>query len=746
MIGHGCNTRSRSRVSLELPTALEQRTLLSGTPMGSALQVSYNFTENPGHEANSVVAMDSDGDMVVAWQQYGLDGDGAAVALRKINPDGTSWNTIVNTSVWGIQNNPAIAMASSGGFVVVWQSDSLTGANGFDIHAQRFDPNGNFVGTELQVNSFTAGDQIRPVVAMDADGDFVIAWRSDGQDAGTDGIYVRRFSSNGTSLGSEFKVNMTTLDSQDSNPAVAANSKGEFILAWENQGDVYYRRYKESGSPHTNELSVGSRNAGTMRSNPKVGLQDNGIHFLAWESSFSDAAGEFSTAISLKVFDSQGNSILPQASNGVAWSLESGPLHTLASVSMNSTGDALIAWNAYQSDHFEIRAMRFNFSNEQYLATLGVIGAPSTVPVSPGFEGESPSLVMGRDGDFAVSYTRDPIGETGEPHIFVQRYRANWSEVPGVWRTSKFYIDSNQSRTWNGPTVDALTTFGIGTDTPVAGDWDGDGFSDIGVWRNGTFYLDFNGNGVWDGSTTDRQFSFGLSTDKPLIGDWNGDFKSDVGVWRSGKFYLDLNGNRKWDSGADGAFTFGSATDTPLIGDWNGDGFDDIGVWRAGKFYLDMNENRLWNSGVDTVFTFGSATDTPLAGDWNGNRMDDIGVWRAGKFYMDSNGNHLWEPGADRIVSFGSATDKPLLGHWRPKPQSSLPLTVMISRNGDSEFKAIQPPLTNTAKTDVLAGLMATSVDSRKKSGINRTGIDIDSWSAATEGDRVESSFFVLNG
>ena len=33
-------------------------------------------------------------------------------------------------------------------------------------------------------------------------------------------------------------------------------------------------------------------------------------------------------------------------------------------------------------------------------------------------------------------------------------------------------------------------------DTPVAGDWDGDGIDEIGVLRNGTFYLDANGNGV----------------------------------------------------------------------------------------------------------------------------------------------------------------------------------------------------------------------------------------------------------
>jgi hypothetical protein len=54
-------------------------------------------------------------------------------------------------------------------------------------------------------------------------------------------------------------------------------------------------------------------------------------------------------------------------------------------------------------------------------------------------------------------------------------------------------------RQWRLGWAQALTRsvgpFGIGTDLPVAGDWDGDGQAEIGVFRPSarTFYLDYNG-------------------------------------------------------------------------------------------------------------------------------------------------------------------------------------------------------------------------------------------------------------
>ncbi len=239
------------------------------------------------------------------------------------------------------------------------------------------------------------------------------------------------------------------------------------------------------------------------------------------------------------------------------------------------------------------------------------------------------------------------------------------ADRPGVRRDVRFLLDADATSGWSSG--DAVASFGVVGDFPVAGDWDGDGRDEIGVWRpsNGLFYLDIDGDRAWDRGDSVR--SFGIGTDLPLIGDWNGDGVDDIGVWRPSKrsFYLDANGSGVWDAG-DAIVPFGLSGDMPLAGDWNGDGIDEVGVGRpgTGRFFLDFNGNDRWDMG-DMACSYGIASDIPLAGDWNADGADEIGVWRPSqhRFLLDSNGDCRWDPG-DTGVTFGYRTDTPATGRW----------------------------------------------------------------------------------
>ena len=64
-----------------------------------------------------------------------------------------------------------------------------------------------------------------------------------------------------------------------------------------------------------------------------------------------------------------------------------------------------------------------------------------------------------------------------------------------------------------------LHSFGTTADTPIAGDWNGDGITQIGVRRGATYYLDYNGNGKWDWPGN-MMGNFGLETDTLISGYW----------------------------------------------------------------------------------------------------------------------------------------------------------------------------------------------------------------------------------
>lgn len=249
--------------------------------------------------------------------------------------------------------------------------------------------------------------------------------------------------------------------------------------------------------------------------------------------------------------------------------------------------------------------------------------------------------------------------------------------APGVFRKGNWYLDANGNGAWDAgaDTSLPLGNFGLSTDIPITGDWNGDGEVNIGVFRKGAWYLDYNGNGIWDPNPIDPEADktfpkFGLATDIPVTGDWDGDGKTEIGVFRGGKWYLDFDGDGQWDVTFDKVGTFGLKGDIPITGDWNGDGTTNIGVFRSGNWFLDADNDYAWDKNVDTKIAspaFGLSTDKPVTGDWNGDGFTNIGVYRDDKWFLDFDGDNAWNKNKDIALpakSFGLKNDKPITGFW----------------------------------------------------------------------------------
>src|SRR5581483_10415071 len=101
----------------------------------------------------------------------------------------------VNTYTTGIQAEAALAIDANGDFVIAWSSfgeDDFVNRS-YGVFAQRYNAAGVAQGGEFQVNSTTVGNQRSPFVALDGSGDFVIAWMSQGQDGSAYGVYAQRY-------------------------------------------------------------------------------------------------------------------------------------------------------------------------------------------------------------------------------------------------------------------------------------------------------------------------------------------------------------------------------------------------------------------------------------------------------------------------------------------------------------------------------------------------------------------------
>ena len=208
-----------------------------------------------------------------------------------------------------------------------------------------------------------------------------------------------------------------------------------------------------------------------------------------------------------------------------------------------------------------------------------------------------------RDNSRNISETRDIVAKYAE-QLFTQI---------GVFRpsTHTFYL-----RPIYYPARATIPiNWGLGTDTPVTGDWDGDGITDIGVFRPSThtFYLRPHD---WSGSGDTITINWGLDTDKPVTGDWDNDGITDVGVFRPSTHTFILRPHY-WSGSSDTIYiNWGLGTDTPVTGDWDDDGFTEVGVFRPSThtFYLRPHD---WSDSSDTIYiNWGLGTDIPVTGYW----------------------------------------------------------------------------------------------------------------------------------
>src|SRR5688572_6119774 len=163
-------TMTKSLRSLPTVEAVERRRLLSLVPAGPEFRVNTYTTEE---QYRATVAIDAEGNFLVAWTSFGQDGSGNAVQAQRYSASGVAEGEEfrVSTRTLDYQSFPAAAMDHDGDSLIAWHSMGQDGS-GYGVYAQRYNSAGSPEGVEFRVNSYTTYGQAQAAVAMDADGDF----------------------------------------------------------------------------------------------------------------------------------------------------------------------------------------------------------------------------------------------------------------------------------------------------------------------------------------------------------------------------------------------------------------------------------------------------------------------------------------------------------------------------------------------------------------------------------------------
>lgn len=324
---------------------------------------------------------------------------------------------IVNTTTSDTQKDPVITQLANGNILVVWTSTVDTGEEGDqgdDLVGQIFDPLGNMIGGEIQLNTNRyVDDENNPSIAALPNGGFVVVFEDN--DNGVISLRLETYDQDGSFLESPFFEHDGSTDFPNFNdPVVAASSNTSVMVAYEKEVasgdvDIYFRIYNPDTNTFGDEtaLFTNSDEYGSL----DITVLSNGNYVIVTQNTNAD------NAISMRIITPTGSSAL--SNNYVGLTNANGDVDKDPSVAALTGGGFVVSWTNKDTDQ--------DVQFQVYTDAGMTVGGVRTVHGGGGTDKNNESVVVAlNDGGFMVIYDDDEAGKDG---VKAQRYDATGSKV-----------------------------------------------------------------------------------------------------------------------------------------------------------------------------------------------------------------------------------------------------------------------------------------------------------------------------
>ncbi len=305
-----------------------QRIKGNGALVGSRLRISTMASDGDGNfDANNpAVAWNSTTNQyLVVWQADDntgslVDGEmeiyGQLVSATASNVGGRLRLTTIGTdgsTTYGPSNPEVVYNNTSNEFLVVWQGDDPSSADGkFEIYGQRINSSGGLAGSSFLIGSMSGDadyDAYDPAVAWNSSSNgYLVVWRAD-NDSGSladneNEIYGRRVTSAGAVTGAGIRISTMGTDgdtnSSAQSPAIAFNTlDNEYLVVWrgdenvaplvDGENEIFGQRLSSAGSLTGSRFQISNAGdpgvAAIDASSPSVAFDgNNGTYLVTWQA------------------------------------------------------------------------------------------------------------------------------------------------------------------------------------------------------------------------------------------------------------------------------------------------------------------------------------------------------------------------------------------------------------------------------------------------------------------------------
>lgn len=501
---------------------------------GSAKTGEFRLSTSDVHnEYYPTAAFCPGGGFVAVWQRFLPNGDDSDVLARWFDGSGVPLGeeVVVSSEDYPTNGYPDLACDLQGRAIIVWEACCSLGGDEADIRLRRFDPDGEPLGAEVRVET-EPGRTFTPSVAVAPDGRFAVAWDTYNK------VWARRFDADGLPVTAPWLVSSASPlpGGFDGAADTLLDAAGNLLVTWTSEGrdgsdyGVYGKWYDGSGVERGGLFRLNTTTE-FDQAGAKVAWQPGGF-LAAWTSGKYNGPGQDGDqwgAIAQRfVIPPYGADPCVFGEDGLACDL----LHDGGSaevvVAFGRPGDIPLLGNLDRDSRDDLCVYR----NGRFLCDTAHDGGAAETEIAFGVPGDLPLL-----GDLNGDGRDDACVRRGRRFACDTRHNGGTAEVqvlfgrvtdtpllgdvdgdgdddPCLFRGDRFLCDT--AHDGRGPEVGLF--FGQPGDIPLLGDVDGDGRDDACVFRIDRFLCDT----AHDGGAAEVEIHFGEAGTIPVLGNLNG--------------------------------------------------------------------------------------------------------------------------------------------------------------------------------------------------------------------------------
>jgi hypothetical protein len=506
----------------------------------------------------------------------------------------------ISASQLDVSNADVTIYGSNSGDLLGWSVSDAGDVNndGYDdliIGAPHYDAvNLEWGPQDMKINqNLDSMSQIYPDVAVDLNGNVVVAWRDDRNGSLNDDIFAQKFDSEGNALWglSDVRVNQNITDAHY-NPSVAVDSDGNAIIVWYDRRDGYYEVYAQKLNSTgvsqwgSNDLRVSQNLSSVLRDNCDVAVDSDGNSIIIWR----DARNGDSDIYAQKL---DPNGIAQWGSEDVKVNQNSDTkIQIYPAVILDTDGNTIVVWQDYRNNNPDIYAQKLNLTGD-------VLWGPFDKKVNQYLDStkqEYPDVDLDQNGNAVVVWMDERNG-TSNYDIYAQKLDSNGDPK---WGSSDIKVNQNtRSAQQYYPAVgvdsngNAVVVWRDKRNSALGDDIYAQRLNSSGAAQLGSSDLKINQN-----QDTDDQYQTVVAIDQNgnAIIIWNdnrnGTFDNDIYAQKlnisldTGRAYI-FYGRQLWNAGYDA-----SSANVMITGEYSGDnlgfsvsGAQDVNGMGSDNFY-----------------------------------------------------------------------------------------------------------------------------------------------------------------